>query len=224
MYILIAGAGLVGRELAERLIEARHDVVVVDQNRSVCEWLSSRLGAMAYCGIATDMDTLEQAGVEKAEVAVATMRSDADNLAFSLLAKASKVPRIIARLRDQRYQSAYQEAGVATTVRVADVFVNQLLLEVQDPHLQQVAVFGGGRAAIVVDTVPEGAPVSGKRVSEIAAAADFPSKCVITGIYRPGDREFVIPRGSAQILAGDRVFLVAEQSDLRKASKVLHRR
>jgi len=44
MYIVIAGAGLVGTGLARRLIESRHDVVVIDQDRAVCERIASGLG------------------------------------------------------------------------------------------------------------------------------------------------------------------------------------
>ena len=223
MYIVIAGGGLVGIGLARRLVASRHDVVVVDQDKSVCEWVASNIGALALSGSATSVDILEQAGMGKAEVAVATMRGDADNLAFGLLAKSFNVPRIIARMRDARYAAAYKEAGVSTTIHVVDVFVNQLMLEIEEPHLRQVATVGAGRAAVVVDTVPDGAAVAGKTVSDIAADERFPTECIITGIYRPATQAFIIPRGSAQIEAGDRVFLVAEHPNLRKASKFLHR-
>jgi len=76
----------------------------------------------------------------------------------------------------------------------------------------------------VVDTVPDGAAVVGKTVSEVEADADFPDACVITGIYRTETQTFVIPRGQAEIQAGDRVFLVAEHANLKKASKFLHRK
>jgi len=224
MYIVIAGAGLVGSGLAARLVEARHDVVVIDRDEAVCEGLTARIGVLALKGSATDIDILEQAGIDKADVAVGTMRADADNLAFANLAKSFDVPRVIARMRDPRYGSAYEKAGVAATIHIVEVFVNQLLLEIEEPHLRQVATFGQGKAAIVVDTVPEGAAADGKTVSQIAADPDFPAECVITGVYRSETQEFIIPRGGAQIRSGDRVFLVAERRNLRKASKFLHRK
>jgi len=224
MYIVIAGAGLVGRGLAERLAEARHDVVVVESNASVCESLVAHLGVLTVRGSATSIDILEQAGMSKADVAVGTMRVDADNLAFAVLAKSFDVSRVIARMRDRRYESAYKRAGVTTTVHIADVFANQLLLHIVEPNLRQIATFGGGKATIVVDTVPDGAAVAGRTVQQIAAEADFPEECLITGIYRPEEQTFIVPRGGAQILAGDRVLLVAEHRDLLRASKLLHRK
>ena len=224
MYVLIAGAGLVGGALARQLIESGHDVVVIEMEGGVCEQLAAQTGAMVFQGSATDISVLEQAGAKKADVAVGTMQQDADNLAFSLLAKSFDIPRVIARLRDQRYESAYKQAGVNTTIHIAGVFVNQLILEIEDPHLQRVATFGGGRASIVVDTIPEGSAIHGLTVSQVATAEGFPDKCIITGIYRPDKGDFLIPRGSAELLVGDRVFLVAVQKDLRKASKHLHKK
>ena len=224
MYIVIAGAGLVGRGLADRLAEAHHDVVVIDFDAGVCEWMASHSGVLTVRGSATSIEVLEQAGMAKADVAVGTMRVDADNLAFAVLAKSFDVPRVIVRMRDRRYESAYKQAGASTTVNIADVFANQLLLEIEDPNLRQIATFGAGKAAIAVDIVPQGATISGKTVQEIAAEPNFPEECVITGIYRPDGQTFVVPRGSATIEAGDRVFLVAKYRDLRKASKLLHRK
>ena len=57
-------------------------------------------------------------------------------------------------------------------------------------------------------------------MSEIAADPAFPSECVITGVYRRETSDFVIPRGSAEIREGDRVFLVAARANLKKASTV----
>jgi len=223
MYIVIAGAGLVGRGLAQRLVRARHDVVVIDSDKTVSEWVAAHTGALAQHGSATNIEVLRQAGIERADVAVSTMRGDADNLAFALLAKSLGVERVIARLRNQEYEAAYRMAGVTTTMHVADVFANQLMLEIEEPHLRQVYTFAAGGASIVVDTVPERAAVAGQTVGGIAADEAFPDACVITGIYRPETQTFIIPRGGAQLQAGDRVFLVADQSNLKKASKFLHR-
>jgi len=65
--------------------------------------------------------------------------------------------------------------------------------------------------------------VTGKTLPEVGGSADFPSECIVTGIFRPKSQQFIIPRGSAQIESGDRVFLVATRPDLKQASRFLHR-
>jgi trk system potassium uptake protein TrkA len=223
MFILIAGGGVLGQGLAARLVQGRHDVVVVDENRAVCEQVSSRVGALAIHGTATDIDVLEEAGIRKAEVAIGALPTDADNLAFGVLARNFDVPRVMARMRNPRYESAYKLAGISRVINVSDVLVQQLFLEIEQPTLRQVAAFGEGKASIVVVTIPEGARVHEKTVKEIAQDMDFPRDCVIAGIFREDVEKFVFPRGEAEVRSGDQVFLAADTDNVRKAAQFLHR-
>jgi trk system potassium uptake protein TrkA len=225
MYIVIAGGGVLGGSLARRLVENRHDVLVVEQDRGVCDFVSSRVGALAIHGSATDIDTLQEAGIEKADVAIGALPTDADNLAFVVLAHGFEVPRILARMRTSRYEAAYRAAGASRCVNVAAFFVNQLTLEIEQPTLHQVATFGDGKAAIVVAAVPEGSIAHGKPVREIASAEAFPRHCVIAGIYRQGEaeQEFIFPRGDIEIHEGDQVFLASDTDTVRHAAAYLQR-
>jgi trk system potassium uptake protein TrkA len=94
MYIMIGGGGLVGKSLAEKLVSLRHDVVVIDTDIKACEEVYAKYGAVTIHGTVTDLDTLISAGIERCNVAVATMRNDADNLAFALLARHHNVPQL----------------------------------------------------------------------------------------------------------------------------------
>jgi len=223
MYIVIAGAGVVGGTLARTLTQNRHDVVVVEREREVCEQMSAQYDVLAIQGTATNIEVLEEAGMAKADVAVGALPRDADNLAFAILARNFEVPRIIARMRDPRYETAYKLAGVTRTIAVGDVFVSQLVLEIEHPTLRQVATFGRGKACIVVATIPEGGAVDGKSVSDVGQDKSFPQECVIAGIYREATEEFMIPRGKVELRAGDQVFLAAGMSSVRQGAEFLQR-
>ena len=221
MYIVIAGGGLVGRALARKLIAKRHDVVVIDRDREVCEYIYTRLGAVAINGSATSIDTLEDAGIKKADVAVALLHLDADNLAFSVLAKNFEVPRVIVRMRNKKYEQAYRMGGVSKIISITDVFVNELSLEIEQPELEQVAVLGPGKASLVIAQIPQDSPIDGKTIAEIVKDRRFPKNCVLAGIFRSDTEEFVFPRGNVAIRAGDRVFLAATSDDVQKAADCL---
>jgi len=223
MYVVIGGGGIFGGGLARRLVQNRHDVVVVERDRSVCEQIAARVGALAINGTATSIDTLEEAGIKRADVAVGAMPTDADNLAFGVLARNFGVPRVIARMRNSSYESAYEVAGVSRALNMSEMFVSQVVLEIEQPALHHVATFGRGRASIVVSLIPDGALVNGKSVSEIARHKDFPDECVIAGIFRQETEEFVFPRGSAQVRSGDQIFLAANMGNVRKAAEFLRR-
>ena len=218
MYVLIAGAGEVGRALAVSLSASRHNVICVEVSREVCEMLYTRHGVVSHCGSGTDIDMLRDAGVEKADVAVGTMSSDADNLAFTILVKQFGVPRVIVRMRNPAYETAYRSAGASRLVSLVDVVLNQLILEIEEPDVRAVATFGGGKASIFILNIAEDWERDGATVAEIASSSDFPQQCVITGIFRESEGEFVIPRGNREVHSGDRLFLAADVQDLKAAA------
>ena len=223
MYIVIAGGGVLGGSLARKLVEGRHDVVVIERDKAVCETVAARIGALAIQGTATNIETLDEAGMSKADVAVGALPTDGDNLAFTLLARNFEVPRIMARMRNPRYETAYRIAGVSKCINISEFFVSQLVLEIEQPHLHQVATFGSGKAAIVVATIPDGSLANGKTVKDIAQDEQFPKECVIAGIFRKQSEEFIFPRGGIQVLAGDQVFLAADTANIRRAAQFLQR-
>ena len=223
MYVVIAGGGVMGASLARQLVVNRHDVVVIEWEKTICEQIAARVGALAINGHATNIEVLEEAGVQKADVAVGALPRDGDNMAFALLARDFKVPRIMARMRNPRYEAAYELAGVTRTINLASVFTEQLVLEIEQPTLRQVASFGRGKGAVVVAAIPENAAVGGKTVQEIAGSKDFPDDCNIAGIFREATQEFIIPRGRIVVRAGDRVFLAANTASVRQAAKFLQR-
>jgi len=219
MYVVIAGAGLVGRGLARRLVENKHDVVVIDIDEDVCNRIYQEYGAVSVNGDATNVDVLEEAGIDRADVAVALMRRDADNLSFCLLADNFGVSRVFTRMRNAKYEDAYRAAGVTKVINIVDLYLDQFTMEIEQPKLQRAATFGGGKASIVIVSIPKGSRGSDKTIAEITQDKNFPEDCVIAGIYR--EDEFIIPRGNRTIKSGDRVFLAAALEDVKLAAEYL---
>ena len=86
MYIIIGGGGFIGKGITKELVELRHDVVVIDKDSEACEDIYAKYGAVTIQGNASDLETLESAGIDKCEIAIAAMSNDSDNLTFALLA------------------------------------------------------------------------------------------------------------------------------------------
>ena len=221
MYIVIAGAGMVGGELARRLVDNKHDVVIIDQDREVCDKLYSETGVVAINGNAARVETLNEADIRKADVVIAAMSGDTDNLACAVLAKSLGVPQIIVRMRDPAYEDAYKLAGVTSVVRVIDLMINQMLMEIERPRVRSITTIGGGRADIFMVIIPQAAQVVGKSVENIAKNPKFPSQCVFVAVYNQEREEFSIPRGEQVINEGDEVFLIATVADIKRATDFL---
>lgn len=224
MFIIVAGAGIIGKEIIKMLVENKHDVVVIDKDKDVCEALYAETGAMTINGNATDLTVLEEAGAAEADVVLCLMRSHADNIACSLLAKSLGVSRIVARLRDPRYEQAYIKAGVTTVASVADLLINRIIMEVEQPEVKQIMTLGGKRAGIYVVTIPVNARSVGRKIMEITVQPEFPRECVFMGIYREEDGTFLIPRGDYAIREEDTIFLISKPEFIGNAANLLIKR
>jgi trk system potassium uptake protein TrkA len=221
MYVIIAGAGIIGKQVAHLLVESRYDIVVIDKDPEICQAVYEETGAVTINADARNLNTLKQAGADKANVILCLMHYSADNLACALLAKSLGIPRIIARLRDPQYEKAYQLAGVTTIVRMADLLVNQIMTEIEQPKVRKILTLSGGKADIYSVRVPAKAKSIGMTIKEIAEDRRFPDECVFIGIYRDDTGDFQIPRGNHKIRDGDHLFLSSKSQFIKQATDVL---
>ena len=221
MYIVIAGGGMVGGGLARILLENKHDVVLIDPDINVCNKLYAETGVIAVNGGAERIEILKEAGIEKADILVVAGPDDASNLACAILAKSLDVPKIIVRMRDPNYENAYRVAGVNSIVRVTDMMVNQMIMEIENPEVRRVTTIGAARANIFMVTVPDGAEAAGKSVEQITQSPAFPTQCVFVAAYNQQKKEFSIPRGKHIINEGDELFLVSAPENIKKVVNFL---
>ncbi len=221
MYIVVAGGGMVGGGLIITLLENKHDVVLIEQNRELCEKMYAETGVVAVCGSASQIEILKDAKIQKADVFVAATASDPHNLAAAIMAKSFNVPRVIVRMRDTAYENAYKVAGVNTILAVTDLMVDQMIIEIEQPKVQKIASIGSGKADIFRVFVPRGGKVAGKSVKDITTSRKLPSQCTFLGVYNKDNDEFTIRRDDRIICEGDELFLVSTAEQIKEAADFL---
>lgn len=130
MYIIIAGCGRVGSDLARRLSAVGHNVVVIDPSESSFAQLGNGYNCATVVGTPIDEDILRQAGIEEADAVIAVTPEDNTNLMIAQIARQLyRVPRVIARSYDVRRKTVFETFGihsVCPTELVADCFFKQL--------------------------------------------------------------------------------------------------
>jgi len=131
------------------------------------------------------------------------------------------VPQIIVRMRDPAYKNAYRVAGANTIVRVTDLMVSQMMMDIENPEVRRITTIGGGKANIFLVFVPEGAKVAGKSVKDIVGSRHFPPQCVFIAVYNQEKEEFSIPRGEQIVNEGDELFLISTAENIKKAVDLL---
>ena len=122
MFVLVVGAGRVGSALATSALQAGHTVSVLDEDPLSHERLDVELrrsweeaGGRFTIGTALEVDALLEAGIEEAEVFIASTNGDNTNLVVAQIAKRRfEVDRVVARVLDPRRAAWYSEQGLQT--------------------------------------------------------------------------------------------------------------
>ena len=221
MYVLVIGGGIVGGGLVRQLMDNKHDVILIEQDKELCNTVYAETGVIAINGSGTSVDALTEAGIEKTDVVVATTGDDSVNLAVAVLAKSFRVPEIIVRMRNPGYRNAYKLAGATKIIRVTNWMVNQMMTFIENPTLRRITAIGGGKADIFAVVVPKGAQIAGKTIMDIAGIKDFPSQCVFVAVFNEKNEQFSIPRGPQTINEGDEIFMISTPADIKQVLKIL---
>ena len=116
MYIIVAGGGKVGIRLAEELIHAGNEVLVLEKDPNRAAALGEELGDSAMAGDACEVTTLDAAGVARADLVAAVSGDDEDNLVICEVARCRGVARTIARINNPKNELLFKKRGVETTI------------------------------------------------------------------------------------------------------------
>lgn len=152
MRILVIGYGRLGRQLVKRLDTRKHEVTVVDKERSLLEHPDRDPNARFLVGNAIDEVILREAGVDRAEVLFALTRDENTNLMVAQVARLIYgVPRVVAVVYDPKREQAYHRAGIETlalTVTGAELLASQMVESPEKPiTLEEAQQRARGHAA-----------------------------------------------------------------------------
>jgi trk system potassium uptake protein TrkA len=205
VYVVIAGAGKVGQNLARELIERGNEVTVLENNRRRYLSVEEELEHAIQYGDATEMWVLERAGIARADLVVAVTGDDEDNILICQMAKERYLcSRIIARVNNPRNLQHFQLLGIQPAVSATDLILRLIEHEVPQYGLVHLLDLRDEQLEIIEIEVSERAPAAAKRVVDI----DVPEGALIISVLRDG-RGFV-PKAETVIEAGDEVLLVLD--------------
>ncbi|MEY2935842.1 MAG: potassium uptake system protein TrkA-family [Pseudomonadota bacterium] len=215
MRVLVVGVGRAGLSIAQHLSVTGHDVTVIDRDRTITDRAAEKYGLIALAGDATDAAVLQDAEIARADVVVALLQRDAENLAVALLARSVGVKRVMVRMRDQAYLPVYLEAGVDRLFSETDVLIGALATAIEHDAVRHAMLLGNGESVAFEIAIPNNSAIAGRNVSDVATDPAFPRSCVFAALYR-ADGTVEGPRGNSLVPAGATVLLVARRAELRQ--------
>jgi trk system potassium uptake protein len=206
--IVVAGAGNIGRHLANDLNERGHQVTVIEQDPAVVERAQKDAPGVSFIlGDACEPWVLDKAEVRSSDVMVAATGDDEDNLVISLLSKQEYgVPHVVARVNHPKNEWLFTEAwGVDVPMSPPHVLTALVEEAVTVGDLVRLLKLERGQVTLVELTIDETAPVAGRPLYELR----LPPDSAIVAILRRG--HVVIPQPETQLVAGDEILAIATQ-------------
>jgi trk system potassium uptake protein TrkA len=202
MKILIIGGGKPLYFLCRNFTAKGYEVVIINRNPGECLHLARQLSATVICGDGSDPEILKEAGAMGADVVLAISPNDQDNLIICQLASLQfGVPRSVALANDPDNVEVFERLGVtvfSTTHIVAGLIEQRASLEQITNHLP----VGDGRVNVTEIILDGNSPTAGKCLKDIA----LPDNALVAVVIRADQP--IIPRGSSQLMGGDRVVLI----------------
>ena len=204
-YIIIAGGGKVGVNLARELYESGHEVAVIEVDSARAAALSNKLECPVYIGDSSTHDVLEEASTNMARVFVAATGSDQDNLiACQVAKKVFGVPKTIARASNPKNEEVMLHLGVDSTVSSTAIIQQVIERELPTVRIKTLLSLQEGAFQILEYPVDANSPAVNHQVKDIA----LPQESNLIAILR--GNATVVPRGDATLLEGDIVVALVD--------------
>ncbi len=209
MFVIVAGGGRTGTQLASLLLAQDHVVHLVEHRPEILSRIHYEIPTESvYKGSPTEPQILEQAGIRQADVVAATTDNDADNLAICFIARERyNVGRTIARINNPRAAWLFDDKfHVDVSFNNANVMASLIMEEMSIGDMMTLLKLRRGRYSLVEEKIAPTAKVIGQAIKDI----HFPEQCVIAAIIRQG--EIVVPRGLTTFEVGDEVLAVTDRA------------
>jgi trk system potassium uptake protein TrkA len=212
MYIVIVGAGGIGRRLTEiALKDSNHNVIVIDKDQARCEEIARKYDAVAINADATQEETLEESEVKKADVLVATTNDDAVNLMVISLAKNKGVKHLVSVVNQEESKPMYMEKEVKMIKSPNIVMAEHLYKSIKHPNVEEYMNVGKYAEIFRLPIAPN-SKLSRRTIKKIG----LPKKSLIVAIER--DHKFIIPTEDVELFSGDKVTILAHKDQVDRVA------
>jgi trk system potassium uptake protein len=210
MYIIVVGGGSVGYYLTKELLEAGHELVVLEKNERRARQIADELGSIVLARDGCEGKHLAEAGANRAAIVAAVTGDDEDNLVVCQMAKHHfEVPRTIARVNNPKNEPLFRHLGVDEIISPTRMALAAIEQDIPVHELLHLAQLEGGELELLEAQIGEDSPAVGRRPSDIP----LPEGCSLfvlirndaaqairaETIFQSGDKVLAISRGDCAV-------------------------
>ncbi len=217
MNIIITGCGKIGAALTATLSNEGHNVSIIEIDREILKNVANSCDVIGVEGNGASIATQRDAGIEEANLLIATTDSDEVNLLCCLIAKkVNKKISTIARVRNPVYRDEVsyfkEELGLSMVLNPELTAATEIARSLRFPYAVKVDTLSGGRVEILKHKIKGDSPIDGVRVMDVNKKLG--TDVLICTIERDG--EVMIPNGASMLFEDDSISFVASPVDALK--------
>jgi len=201
MYVIIVGAGRVGKRIAKSL-GREHETVLIEEEKEKSQEALKTMDVLVIHGDGTDMNTLEEAGINKADALVGATGKDEVNLLACLIAKNRGVKTTVARVGKLEYVEVFKNLGVDHVISPEISGAERICRLLLHPKAVDLAVVEEG-IEILEFIIEKNSMVNKKKVGEIPAT-DF----LIVAVKR--GESVILPSAATVLQEKDKVWVLTK--------------
>ncbi len=221
MKIVICGLGEVGSHLAHLLVDAGHELILVDPNPESLSSIEEHLDARVVMGSATSAATLTALGIDNTDLFLCLTSQDEINLVSCSLAKALGAREVVARYhaparQDHQIFSYANHFKIDYLVSPERLTASHLAREIRSPLSPVLDQFARGSIEVAQIELTEKSPACDKSLMEL----QLPERTRVGLIQRGAD--VLIPSASEPLRAGDQIILIGAPQPLAESYHLLH--
>ena len=216
MKIIIVVCGKVGYTLAKTLAEEKHNVIVIDKEKTRVDLTQSDIDCMGVVGNGAIQSTLIEAQVDKADFVIAVTSSDEINILTCMIARKSSKCRTIARIRNPEYAKQIEyimkELDISTTINPELAAASEITRIIRYSNSISSDSFFKGRLNLLKVKIPDNSKIIGLKLHRVSQSLNC---SVLICVIERGE-EIIIPSGDSTIEKDDKIFFVADHNNVIK--------
>ncbi|MEL6390328.1 MAG: Trk system potassium transporter TrkA [Bacteroidota bacterium] len=217
MKIVIAGAGDMGFHLAELLVSEKQEIILIDTNEDVLDYVKQRLDVYTVRGDSSSIEVLENAMVSSAKMFLAVTASEKNNLVSSILAKKMGAKQTIARVHNSEYlcdtqRSNFLELGIDHLISPVELAATEIERLVKHCEVTDNFEFEDGKVILNGITLDDSSGLVGQSigmVSEGQSGHAFKPVAILRN-----NEETIVPREHTVMHSGDHVYFMTTQDEM----------
>lgn len=219
MKIVVIGCDKIGSSVVERLLEDEHSVCVVDIDASRVKRAFDKYEITGVVGNGASYDVQKKAGVDKADLVIASTNIDEVNILCCMVAKDLGAQHTVIINNNERYHDQIENLrdrfNINLSVSPEKEAASEVARMLRFPSALQVELFADGKMELIDVILPENSPFVGDSIA--AKHGKLYPDVQICAVERDG--EIIIPTGNFVLKGGDRLSIASTVTGIVKYLK-----